>query len=657
MRRFSAGFVVLTSSWLLTGCGGGGAGGLANSITSASSGAASVTQPQTAQAEEAQIVTRYGPPGSTNIEALVHAKVKHVFVLVQENHTFDQYFGLFPGVKGQSVENLASATARADDCEPDPETGSCQRPFLISANPKSPNYVPDAADITGGNNDRNDQEAGIDRGKMDAFLDDVEGDEPLGAAPPPLGPTPSPAQIQSHNEAIGIEAVYDCDTVPYLWYYAKNFTLFDHYFQADTGQSTPGNIQLFSGQIGQTEAAAGEGTPAVPVAGGGYSDGVPISNDNNPPASQISFVGSYSPDDNTDQSYVTMPVMLNPTMDQQALKAGDVGLIPNSITLESKAYYRASFPWAWYEEGLYTGQNGFSAHHTAPLYFDYINKANSPYATKGSLRDNTATNGLISDIQNGTLPPEGVFWVKGGNANTYGLQPADPVFMDKYYQGDDDHPGSGSSDHQVAEAYLAKVIDAIASSKYWKDSVIIVTWDDSGGFYDHLPPPSFGRTCPQDLAGPEAGYACGNGVRLPAMVISPFSKTGTVVHDYADHGSVSKFIETVFGLPGFAWMPDALKGDLAGLPPADANTETWDLTDALDAAKLSGAQAPNPASMAIIGAPSSPPSMSCATLGITPIPAPAPLPANYETAGWYLHESLTGDSTAQAVPVRNDDDD
>ena len=261
MRRLAAGLVVLTSSWLLTGCGGGGAGGVANSITGGAAGVASVTQPQSAQAEEAQIAGRYGPRGSTNIEALVHAKVKHVFVLIQENHTFDSYFGLFPGVNGQSVENLASATARADDCEPDPVAGGCQRPFLISANPRSPNYVADAPDITGGANDRNDQEAGIDHGRMDGFLSDIE------TGTPPLGPTPSPAQIQAHNEAIGIEGVYDCDTVPYLWYYAKNFALFDHYFQADTGQSTPGNIQLFAGQIGQTEAAAGEGTPLGPRSG------------------------------------------------------------------------------------------------------------------------------------------------------------------------------------------------------------------------------------------------------------------------------------------------------------------------------------------------------------------------------------------------------
>jgi phospholipase C len=574
------------------------------------------------------------------IATLAHSKIKHVFVLVQENHTFDQIFGLFPGINGQYVENLGTYLAQETDCQPDPMTGGCQRPFLISANPSSPNYVQDAPDITGGNNGRYDQELSMDRGRMDDFLVDVEAGQPI------LGPTPSPEQIQTHNESIGIEDVYDCDTVPYLWYYAKNFALFDHYFQANTGDSTPSNIQLFSGQIGQTEAAAGEGTLSQPLPSGGYSDGVPISNDDNPPSSQLKFpVTSYGGDNSTFQSYATMPVLLNPTMDRAAAKSRVVGLIGRDMSKEGRSN-RDSFPWAWYEEGLYTSNAGFSAHHTAPLYFDYINNAGSAFASKKTLRDNTQSNGLISDIKAGKLPGSGVFWVKGGNENTYGFVPADSIFTNnssgkKYYVGDDDHPGSGSSDHQVAEAYLAEVVNAIAQSKYWKDSIIVITWDDSGGFYDHLAPPGFGQTCPQDRTGPEQGYPCGDGVRLPAMVISPFSKTGVVVHDFADHGSVSKLIEAVFGEPTFGSLPDERKGVSVGLSPADGDKSTSNLFDALDERKLRGGGT-NPPSLAEISSPSVPPNMSCSSLGITPIPSPTSLPNGFETAGWYLAQQLQG---------------
>jgi len=371
---------------------------------------------------------------------------------------------------------------------------------------------------------------------------------------------------------------------------------------------------------------------------------------------------TYSADQATFQSYATMPVMLNPAMDAQAFAANVTGKIALDMKTES-GVHRTSTPWAWYEEGLQTANAGFSAHHTAPLYFDYMNNPNSKFATAQTLRDNTPGNGLIHDIQNNALPSTGVFWVKGGNENTYGLTPQDPIFTNntsghEYFVGDDDHPGTGSSDHQVAEAYLAEVINSIAQSKYWKDSVIIVTWDDSGGFYDHLPPPSFGRTCPQDLTGPEAGYACGEGTRIPTFIISPFAKTGVVVHTVADHGSVSKFIETVFGLPTFGSLPNEQLGVTQGLSPADGNPNTDDLTDALDPNKLNGTSPINPASLATIAAPSSHPIMSCASLGIMPIAAPAPLPAGFQTAGWYLKQTLTGKG-ANLLPVaaRRDGDD
>src|SRR5271166_52278 len=70
----------------------------------------------------------------SSLAQLIHKKVKHIFVLVQENHTFDQYFGLYPGTPGQIVENLGSGTATALDCVPDPWAGACQRPFLITSN-------------------------------------------------------------------------------------------------------------------------------------------------------------------------------------------------------------------------------------------------------------------------------------------------------------------------------------------------------------------------------------------------------------------------------------------------------------------------------------------------------------------------------------------
>jgi hypothetical protein len=140
------------------------------------------------------------------------------------------------------------------------------------------------------------------------------------------------------------------------------------------------------------------------------------------------------------------------------------------------------------------------------------------------------------------------------------------------------------------------------------------------------------------------------------LVISPFSKTGFVVHDQSDAGSVSKFIEDVFALPTFASLPDEAAGVKAGLAPADANALVSDLTGALDPLKLNGLSAPNPASLAMIPAPSVPPAMSCSSLGMTPIPAPAPVPAGFETTGFFEVQAVTA-GKARLAPTPNDDGD
>ncbi len=598
--------------------------------------------------------------------SLVQQRVKHVFVIVQENHTFDNYFGLYPGTAGQTVENLASATAQADDCVPDPEAGACQRPFLITTNKtNTTHYVAAAPDITGGSNSRFGQQYAIDGGKMDGFLNENETSNPATAMATPLPANPTPAQVAAHNNALNIMTTYDCDTVPYLWYYAKNFALFDHYFQANTGQSTPGNVQLFAAQMGQTEVAAGKEPYGISMLSGtGYTTGLPLGNDDNPPPSQLPFITPYTGTPQQAISVASVPVLLNPSEDTAAAASGVEGLIPDDIALEAKSG-RTSTPWAWYQEGSLTGDGAniaaYSSHHDAPLYFDYVNNAKSAFGTTTTMRDDTYANaGLLTDIKNGVLPAQGVFWVKGAaNQSTFPFKPADTFTNPTYYTGDDDHPGNTSSDHQVAEAYVATLVNAIAASKYWQDSVILITWDDSGGMYDHYPPGKFGNTCPDDKSGTFAGTPCGEGVRLPMLVISPFAKNGAVVHDMSDSGSVSKFIEDVFALPTLASLPDEAPGVSAGVAPSDANAMIGDLTGALDYAKLNNGIGNSP-TLATIPSPASPPSMSCSTLGLTPIQSPAAPPPGFETQGYYYlanPNAAANASIMRSIPTVDDSDD
>jgi len=548
------------------------------------------------------------PPQDALLRSLMQQRIKHVFVIVQENHSFDNYFGTYPGTAGQTVENLGTALAAASEQQFDPATGTTQGPFTVT----DPH-------ILGGDQSSIGTAVKIDGGKMDNWLREEE----YGAALSARHVTP-----EKHANALDVMAVFDCNTVPYLWYYAKTFTLFDHYFQADTGPSTPANIQVFAAQIGQSEWARQERSrhrmSSSPANGGAE---VPLFYDDNPPAVTFPGIFPYTDgDDATVQSYATMPVLLNPAEDAAAAVPGSIA---DDLRTEA-ASKRRSISWGWYEEGLTSGI-GFSSHHTAPLYFDYIDKSPTFIA---NLHDNTPDLGLLPAIVKKKLPASGVFWIKGAMKSQFGFRPANG---DTRFLGDDDHPGVGQSDHQVAEAYVATIINAIAS-KYWNDSVIILTWDDMGGYFDHVPPRQYTHErCPP------LGVPCGDGPRLPMLVISPFSKTGVVVHDYNDAVSISKFIEDVFGLPRLGSLPDERPYEPEG--PRDVDPRIGNLSGALDIAKLSGASTPNPASMATI-VPSVPPAMSCSTLGLTPSPTLTSPPKGYVSV-----------ARLQRIPPETDDGD
>ena len=161
------------------------------------------------------------------------------------------------------------------------------------------------------------------------------------------------------------------------------------------------------------------------------------------------------------------------------------------------------------------------------------------YATAGLPPNVVDASQFLTDAAAGTLPS--VSFIEPG-----------------YLSGQDEHPSSGT-DVQVGAAYIATLINGLMSSPSWKDSVFILTYDEAGGTYDHVPPqpmPSPDGIAPVDLQPTDACY--GNtsavcdfgytGYRLPLLVISPFTKKNYVSHTVADYTAILKFIETRFNL-------------------------------------------------------------------------------------------------------------
>lgn len=522
--------------------------------------------------------------------AALRQRIKHVFVIYQENHSFDEYFGTYPG-----AENLATAQAASHGFRQyDPIGKQWVTPFKITD-----------ADIDSPAHSRKALIAMMDGGKADQY---VTVEEKQGA---------SDGYNSSDQERLGLLTMshYDCDTIPILWKYAHAFTLYDAFFQGMTAPSTPGNIEIIAAQSGQTQRARDPNEMGDPIlssidpAFGPYPE---------KPGPKLA----------PNQRYATVLLTLNGRSDAQATE--DTQGVRDDLDLMANSG-RAPVQWDWYQEG-YADHNGlamqgYQAHRNVVQYFGYMRHNGVFWNHVHEAHE------LFSALRAGTLPDQSVTYIKGGSFNHFGWRPArmDP-FIQKHFLGDDDHPGTDDSDRQVAEAFVATYVNAIARSQYWKDSAIIVLWDDSGGFYDHVPSPQF-EGCPD-------GHPCGDGPRLPFILISPYSKANAIVHDMGDTGSVVKFVNTLFDLPALSSLPDEKPYMPEG--PRDGNPRLTDLTGAFDMARLSGAAPAIASSEAIVPDASLktfPTPMNCKSIGMKPVSFPgassspprgyAPLPKQY----------------------------
>jgi phospholipase C len=410
-------------------------------------------------------------------------------------------------------------------------------------------------------------------------------------------------------------AYEDCDTVPLLWGYADKFVLFDNVFQAMTGPSTPGNLAIIGAQAGQTQWALhphegytdnGSSVPGVPVLNdndpfwGSPSDTTPAAN--KMPVNPGDFPG-YGTQINL--TFATLPLTLAGGNLQNVVKADndpadDLADVEDDVAFISRLH-QATVPFGWYEEGFdkeptdseAVDANGTHAsyitHHNGPQYFGYISNNSQMRQQLHGLED------FFTALDNHTLPKQGgVFYVKGGYTNIFGLTPVDPDSkVQANFLGDDDHPAY--SDAQISEAMVVEAINKIAKSPYWYQCAIIITWDDSEGDYDHVQPPL--RTY-----GPDNSLIS-NGPRVPFILISPYARTHYISHDQGSQSSVVKFVDAVFNLTPLALLPDEMKGRQLGqrefgqenLGPEDAITPgISDLLDAFSPSRLSGRADPLP---------------------------------------------------------------
>ena len=604
-------------------------------------------------------------------QAVLRSKIKHVFIIFQENRSFDHYFGTFPGAAGPFSQPASQVLGFKQPIVNTDGTVGSVSPFVIPQTVKAVNgatvplYPADTGSIdhseTGIDNSM-DVNAATLMAANDRYALDEEGLTTNAAGQivstsTGLPATTPPTLAQKQMGELAVSHL-DCNTIPFLWQYASAFTLFDDFHQTVIGPSTPNAIAMIAGQSGLTQWALHPGQSTG--AGGKTSFGLPLSNSGVPVvADPAPFAGSnfdpaaVQPPQNVNdespaspaitQTYASLPLSFMGNKIKQVLSADqnptlDLADIQDDIrTIAGENLPPTN--WAWYQLGYdlepldptnNTGGNphyDYITHHNGPQYFGYL--GDNTTVQKKHLFGQAK---FYTDLAGGTLPNKGVFYIRGGYDNIDGLKPVDPnPALAGVFPGNDDHPGY--SDAQISEASVADTVNAIAASPYWKDSAIVITYDETDGLYDD-------HQVNIRTKDPEGNYIEA-GPRIPAIVISPFSRAHVVIHQYSEHSSVIKFIDELFGLLPLADLPDEVAGRILGqsetgqstLTPADdVIANIGDLFPAFSDARLLGLAAPLPASVAEIPAAAVHTlphynGAGCQALGITPVDYPNGLDA------------------------------
>jgi phospholipase C len=494
---------------------------------------------------------------------LLREKVKYVFVLFQENRSFDFYFATYPGADGlYSNPSNPREGLPAGFTQPivnlDGSIGTIS-PFKIPSSVVDarggtvPLYPSDIASV-------NHNHTAIAR-KLDLGADGIARNDRYALTEEGVTiENGKPSRVPSLERKQFGELVMshiDCDAAPFLWRYADRFTLFDHFFDTVIGPSTPNAIAMISGQSGETQwmlhpevaDPTGKSPTQLPM----VADPLPYwgslldkSNPKQPEpgandhpeinltfaALPLSFMGS--------EIEKTTAADYNPAFDLIDVQA-DIRKIAGHGT--------AAVNWGWYQQGYdheptdgagLASHDTYVVHHNAPQYFGYV--ADNP-DVKTHMR---GLGDFFTDVAAKQLPASGVFYVRGGYGNIFSGKPLDPnPDLATVYNGDDDHPGY--SDSQLSEALLAREINAIASSPYWSQSVILIAYDESDGLYDHARP----RVRSHDAV----GLPLDQGPRIPAILISPYGVVHGVAHERAEHSSIIKLVDELFNLIPLAIFP------------------------------------------------------------------------------------------------------
>nr|WP_245883245.1 alkaline phosphatase family protein [Streptomyces hyaluromycini] len=454
--------------------------------------------------------------------------IKHVVVLFDENISFDHYFATYPKAANTDGTKFTASKKTPKDIATVAHAG------LLTKNPNqyTPKRLSSSQAMTcDQNHSYGPEQLAYDGGKADQFVQNTEVDKCSG------GLFGEPGLVMDY---------YDGNTVTGLWNYAQQYALNDRSYSSVYGPSTPGALNLISGQTHgaiSVDSVTGKqtSTPDSYAIASPDAKGVgTVVNDPDP---------AY--DDCSDKDHTSASALAS-------LQGKNIGDLLNTRHVT----------WGWFQGGFrpstaYDGTSGsyakcdtthtnvggasvvdYSPHHNP---FSYYKSTSNPHHVAPKNVNEIGHNGQANhnyDLTDFTA------------AAKAGKLPAVSFLKAGEYQ--DGH--AGYSDPTDEQHFLVNEINTIQSSPQWKSTAIVIAYDDSDGWYDHAyAKPRNGSTdstvgsngkaldSAACQAGPAAtgGYAdrCGPGTRQPLLVISPYSKVNKVDHTQTDQSSITRFIE------------------------------------------------------------------------------------------------------------------
>jgi phospholipase C len=383
-------------------------------------------------------------------------KIRHVVVIMQENRSFDSYFGTYPGADG----------IPPGVCVPDPANGGCVPPFH------------DPADLNfGGPHGMGNSLADIHAGLMDGFVAQAEQGSGCTSGDPNCSPCTETAGAQAQDQrCIDVMGYHDAREIPNYWAYAQNYVLQDHMFEPNASWSLPQHLFMVS------EWSAFCANPMDPS-----SCSNALQNPN-PDSTLTATTFATASDGQLHYGWTDLTWLLH----QQNVSWGYYVFQGSEPDCENDA----SMTCAPVQQGPTTP----GIWNPLPSFTDVTQDK--------QLGNIQSLSSFFTAAKNGTLPA--VSWIDPNGTVS-------------------EHPPALVS---AGQTYVTGLINALMQSPDWDSTAIFLSWDDWGGFYDHVVPPVVDRN----------GY----GLRVPGIIISPYAKQGMIDHQTLSHDAYTKFIEDDF---------------------------------------------------------------------------------------------------------------